>query len=276
MDRRLLALLSGVLLGTVSESSLAPALPVLERAFAVGPEAAQGVVSLGLLGAALAYLPLAGLAGRVGAGRLFRTGLFLHALSALLLALAPSLWALYLLRLLQGVATAMVVGLVPGLAASAFPEARGYALGMVASTVAAGTLLGPALGGLAAGWGLPYVFLLPLPAALLAGALVGAGFAGVRVTGEVVMAKVIDLDAERTETHREGAYYSLVGPLGRAAGALVGLAFALLTPLFGYVSGENPGPNPEAAFRFLMAVPPFAASLLALALAARFPYGAKG
>ena len=89
-------------------------------------------------------------------------------LSALLLALAPSLWALYLLRLLQGVATAMVVGLVPGLAASAFPEARGYALGMVASTVAAGTLLGPALGGLAAGWGLPYVFLLPLPAALLA------------------------------------------------------------------------------------------------------------
>ena len=164
MDRRLLALLSGVLLGTVSESSLAPALPVLERAFAVGPEAAQGVVSLGLLGAALAYLPLAGLAGRVGAGRLFRTGLFLHALSALLLALAPSLLALYLLRLLQGVATAMVVGL----AASAFPEARGYALGMVASTVAAGTLLGPALGGLAAGWGLPYVFLLPLPAALLA------------------------------------------------------------------------------------------------------------
>ena len=147
MDRRLLALLSGVLLGTVSESSLAPALPVLERAFAVGPEAAQGVVSLGLLGAALAYLPLAGLAGRVGAGRLFRTGLFLHALSALLLALAPSLLALYLLRLLQGVATAMVVGLVPGLAASAFPEARGYALGMVASTVAAGTLLGPALGG---------------------------------------------------------------------------------------------------------------------------------
>lgn len=163
MDRRLLALLSGVLLGTVSESSLAPALPVLERAFAVGPEAAQGVVSLGLLGAALAYLPLAGLAGRVGAGRLFRTGLFLHALSALLLALAPSLWALYLLRLLQGVATAMVVGLVPGLAASAFPEARGYALGMVASTVAAGTLLGPALGGSPQGGGFPTSSSSPSP-----------------------------------------------------------------------------------------------------------------
>lgn len=55
------------------------------------------------------------------------------------------------------------------------------------------------------------------------------------------MAKVIDLDAEKTGTRREGAYYSLVGLLGRASGALVGLAFALLGPLFGYVSGENPG-----------------------------------
>ncbi|GAA6754627.1 MFS transporter [Thermus thalpophilus] len=168
MDRRLFALLSGVLLGTINESSLAPALPLLQKTFAVGPEAAQGVVSMGLLGAALAYLPVAGLAGRMGAARLFRLGLFLHALFALLLALAPGVWALYLLRFLQGLATAMVVGLVPGLAATAFPSARGYALGMVASTVATGTLLGPALGGLAAGKSLSLVFLLPLPAAFLA------------------------------------------------------------------------------------------------------------
>jgi MFS family permease len=62
-----------------------------------------------------------------------------------------------------------VVGLVPGLAAAAYPKRRGYALGLVASTVAAGTLLGPALGGLLTGsLGWPYVFLLPLPLALLA------------------------------------------------------------------------------------------------------------
>ncbi|WP_038057750.1 MFS transporter [Thermus amyloliquefaciens] len=108
--------------------------------------------------------------------------------------------------------------------------------------------------------------------ALLVGALVGVGFAGVRVTGEVVMAKVIDLDAERTGTRREGAYYSLVGLLGRASGALVGLAFALLGPLFGYVSGEEPGPNPGLAFRFLVAVIPGAAILLAYLLAALFPH----
>lgn len=168
MDRSLFALLLGVLLSTVNESSLAPALPLLARTFAVGPEAAQGVVSMGLLGAALAYLPATGLAGRLGAGRLFRWGVFLHALLALGLALAPGIFWLLLLRFFQGIAAAMVVGLVPGLAATTWPEARGYALGMVASTVAAGTLLGPALGGFAAGLGLPYVFLLPLPLALLA------------------------------------------------------------------------------------------------------------
>lgn len=168
---RLLALLSGVLLGTVSESSLAPVLPFLARAFGVGPEAAQGVASAGLLGAALAYLPLAWFGGRVGAARLFRLGLLLHSLLALLLFSASSLGQVYALRFLQGVATAMVVGLVPGLATSSFPQARGYAMGMVAGTVAAGTLLGPALGGMAASLEARYVFLLPLPFALLALAL---------------------------------------------------------------------------------------------------------
>lgn len=119
-------------------------------------------------------------------------------------------------------------------------------------------------------------FLLFLPQALLpallVGALVGVGFAGVRVTGEVVMAKVIDLDAERTGTRREGAYYSLVSLMGRLSGAMVGLAFALLGPLFGYVSGENPGPNPGLAFRFLVSVVPGVAILLAYGLAALFPH----
>jgi MFS family permease len=169
MDLRLLALLLGVLVSTVNESALTPALPFLARDLGVGAAAAQGVVTAGLLGAALAYLPFTLLAGRVGAGRVYRAGLLFHALLALLLFRASSLPAFYLLRFLQGVAAAGVVGLVPGLAAAAYPKRRGYALGLVASTVAAGTLLGPALGGLLTGsLGWPYVFLLPLPLALLA------------------------------------------------------------------------------------------------------------
>ncbi len=76
------------------------------------------------------------------------------------------------------------------------------------------------------------------------------------------------------------AFYYL-DHLGLAAGAfaLARLVFsvwdAVNDPLFGQ-SGEAPGPNPGVAFRFLMAVPPFVATLLALGLALRFPYGAKG
>ncbi len=76
----------------------------------MGAAAAQEVVTAGLLGAALAYLPFTFLAGRVGAGRVYRAGLLFHVLLALLLFRASSLPAFYLLRFLQGVA-AGVVGL---------------------------------------------------------------------------------------------------------------------------------------------------------------------
>ncbi len=77
----------------------------------MGVAAAQGVVTAGLLGAALAYLPFTFLAGRVGAGRVYRAGLLFHVLLALLLFRASSSPAFYLLRFLQGVAAAGVVGL---------------------------------------------------------------------------------------------------------------------------------------------------------------------
>jgi GPH family glycoside/pentoside/hexuronide:cation symporter len=42
--------------------------------------------------------------------------------------------------------------------------------------------------------------------------------------------------------------------------------------LFGYVSGENPGPQPENAFRFLMSVFPFIFSLIAWLIASRLSF----
>jgi DHA2 family multidrug resistance protein-like MFS transporter len=94
MDLRLLALLLGVLVSTFNESALTPALPFLARDLGVGAAAAQGVVTARLLGAALAYLPFTLLAGRVGAGRVYRAGLLFHALLGLLLFRASSLPAL--------------------------------------------------------------------------------------------------------------------------------------------------------------------------------------
>jgi GPH family glycoside/pentoside/hexuronide:cation symporter len=96
----------------------------------------------------------------------------------------------------------------------------------------------------------------------------------VLVGSEVVLAHIIDRDAEATGHRREALLYSVSGFVTRLAITSQALGFALLTPLFGYVSGAEPGPAPDAAFRFLMTVLPFTALAAAWAVARRFPWAA--
>lgn len=61
--------------------------------------------------------------------------------------------------------------------------------------------------------------LLFLPRTLLealpVGLLIGVGFGGVLVLGDILLAKVIDRDAEVTGRRREGVYYSVYGFINR-------------------------------------------------------------
>lgn len=97
----------------------------------------------------------------------------------------------------------------------------------------------------------------------------GFALSGVVVLQDVVLARVIDQDAALTGLRREGAFYGTAAVLIRLSGFIQNSILASLTPLFGYVSGDQPGPAPEAAFRFLMAGPPALAMLLS-ALVVRF------
>jgi GPH family glycoside/pentoside/hexuronide:cation symporter len=106
---------------------------------------------------------------------------------------------------------------------------------------------------------------------ILGGAVFGLGMSGVLVMGEVIMAWVIDRDAERTGRRREGIYYAVGGFVTRISGALQGLAFGALTLLFGYVSSAEPGAMPGHAFRFFMSAYPFLACAIALVIARHFP-----
>jgi MFS family permease len=177
IDRRLAALLIGVILSTVDSSALNLALPSLAAHFHTDAAAVQGAASLYLFGSALAFLPLSGLAGRVGTVRVYRTSLFIFSLLSLALSVSPTLHTLLALRFLQGIAGAGIVGLVPGMVSATFRENRGWALGTVAGSVAAGTLMGPPLGGFMVdffGW--QSIFFINLPfgalALLLSGNLV--------------------------------------------------------------------------------------------------------
>lgn len=168
-DLRLAALLIGVILSTVDSSALNLALPSLAAHFGTDAAAVQGASSLYLIGSALAFLPLSGLAGRVGTVRVYRFSLGAFAVISQLLAFSPTLHFLLAFRFLQGIAGAGIVGLVPGMTATTFGERRGWALGMVSGSVAAGTLMGPPLGGFLVEWfGWRSIFYINLPFGLLA------------------------------------------------------------------------------------------------------------
>lgn len=168
-DLRLLSLLIGVVLSTVDSSALNLALPTLAAHFGVSAAAIQGASSLYLIGSALALLPIAGLAGRIGTVRIYRLSLAGFALLSQFLVYSPNLHTLLALRFLQGIAGAGIVGLVPGMTAATFRENRGWALGVVSGSVAAGALMGPPLGGFLVQWfGWQAIFYINLPFGALA------------------------------------------------------------------------------------------------------------
>ena len=168
-DLRLAALLIGVILSTVDSSALNLALPSIAAHFGTDAAAVQGAASFYLIGAAVSFLPIAALTGRVGTVRIYRVSLAAFAVISQLLVFAPSLSVLLALRLLQGVAGAGIVGLVPGMTAATFREHRGWALGMISGSVAAGTLMGPPLGGFLVEWfGWQSIFFINLPFGLIA------------------------------------------------------------------------------------------------------------
>jgi MFS transporter, DHA2 family, multidrug resistance protein len=168
-DIRLAALLIGITLSTVDASALQLALPSIAAGFHTNAAAVQGAASLYLIGSALTFLPLAGLAGRVGTVKVYRISLLAFSVVSLFLAMSPNLTTLLALRFIQGIAGAGVIGLVPGLAAATFKERKGWALGLVSASVAAGTLMGPPIGGFmvdAFGW--RSIFYINLPFGVVA------------------------------------------------------------------------------------------------------------
>ena len=91
----------------------------------------------------------------------------------------------------------------------------------------------------------------------------GVSMGGIKVCREMIMANFVDNSLSQTGNRREGIYYSLLRVMGKFSRILQSLALALLGILFGYVSGENPGPQPQNAFRFLVSVLPFIFVLIA-------------
>lgn len=161
------------LLGSLATSSANVALPTLARAFSASFQAVQWVVIAYLLAVTTSVVAFGRLGDRVGGRRLLLTGLLAFAAASVLSSIAPSLGFLIAARLVQGLAAASLLALTVALVAQMAPKERtGSAMGLLGTTSAVGTALGPSLGGALIdlmGW--RAIFLINVPLAVLSAAL---------------------------------------------------------------------------------------------------------
>jgi len=111
---------------------------------------------------------------------------------------------------------------------------------------------------------IPLYFANSFTMALACAMLVGFGFAGVITTMDLIHSRIMDEDQAKHKVRREGIISNALGFMNRLNGLFTSAAYALLGVLFGYVSGEVPGPQPGTAARFLLTVFPLVMMVLSL------------
>ncbi|HHT83161.1 MAG: MFS transporter [Christensenellales bacterium] len=113
---------------------------------------------------------------------------------------------------------------------------------------------------------IPLYFSRNLISAIFSSAFVGLGFAGVISTMDIIGAKIMDEDYQKYGVKREGIFSSAMGFMNRLSGLFVSLATFLASYIYGFESGDEPGPNPAEASRFLLTIFPFVLMLISIAV----------
>ena len=147
--------------------------PNIAGGLAVSPDEGTWVITSYGVAEAIT-VPLTGwLAARFGTVRVFITAICLFAVFSALCGLAPSLGALILFRVCQGLCGGPMIPLSQTLLLRVFPkEQAGQAIGLWSMTTVVAPIAGPLLGGfLSDNYGWQWVFYVNIPIAALAGFL---------------------------------------------------------------------------------------------------------
>ncbi len=102
----------------------------------------------------------------------------------------------------------------------------------------------------------PLYFASGLVTAIIFSAFIGLGFAGVITTMDLIGAKIMDEDTRKYGLRREGIISNAMGFMNRLNGLFTSAAYLLVSRIYGFESGANPGPHPDAAARFLLTIVP--------------------
>lgn len=150
----LIALAAATLTASLGISIASVLLPTLSGEFAATVTEVQWVVLAYLMSITVAVVSAGRLGDLFGHRCVLILGLVLFIAASGICAVAPGLGVLIAGRALQGLGGAILIALPMSLARISMPEARlGTAMGLIATTSAAGTALGPSLGGVLLAWG---------------------------------------------------------------------------------------------------------------------------
>jgi EmrB/QacA subfamily drug resistance transporter len=123
------------------------------------------VISSFILSSAIFLLPFGRFADIIGRKKIFSTGILLFTISTFLIIFSHSIFSLIVLRIFQGLSSAMIFGTSLAIITSVFqPGERGRAMGINITAVYLGLSCGPVIGGLLTqyfGWRSIFAFLVP-------------------------------------------------------------------------------------------------------------------
>ncbi len=124
------------------------ALPALGAEFHMDAIALSWVATAYLLAAAVFLVPFGKIADIYGRKKVFLYGITIFSLASLAMTMVPSTEMLIVIRVIQGLGSAMIFGTGVAIVTSAFPPGeRGKALGIYITAVYIGLSIGPFLGG---------------------------------------------------------------------------------------------------------------------------------
>jgi EmrB/QacA subfamily drug resistance transporter len=147
-------------------SSVNLALPSIGKDLDASAIELSWVISSFILSSAIFLLPFGRLADIVGRKKIFCQGIILFTVSTFLIIFAWNIRVLILLRIFQGISSAMIFGTSLAIITSVFPPGeRGRAMGINITAVYLGLSTGPVLGGFLTqtfGWRSIFSFLVPI------------------------------------------------------------------------------------------------------------------
>lgn len=213
LPRDIKVMLAAAFLIALGFGLVAPVLPQFATTFDVGATAAAVIVSIFAF-MRLVFAPAGGaLIGRFGERNVYVSGLLIVAVSTAACAFAQNYWQLLIYRGLGGAGSVMFTVAAMGLLIRlAPPERRGRVSGAYASSFLIGSVLGPVVGGLLAGFGLRVPFLAYAGALLVAAVVVRTMLSGEgRATVDSVQSPPMSLREALGDSAYRAAVFSSFG-----------------------------------------------------------------